>query len=146
MATLKDISEVTGVSIKTVSRALNDHPDISKETKEKILEVAKKLSYRPNILARSLRQKKAYAIGLVVSDITNEFFGEVALAIEEFFKKYDYSVLLSFSNGEHDQEIKSIESLINRQIDGIVLATIGTTRNYIKKIIDVADDQKITNR
>jgi len=134
MITLKDIAKEVGLSVKTVSRALNDYPDINKETKKRILEVANRLSYRPNIIAKSLRQKKAYAIGFVVSDIKNEFFGEVALAVEEFFKVYGYSVLLSFSNGEYDQEIKSIESLIKRQIDGIVLATIGTTKDYIKLI------------
>lgn len=133
--TLKDISKITGFSIKTVSRALNGHPDINEKTKEKITKIAEEYSYRPNILARSLRQKKAFAIGFIVPDIKNEFFGEVALAIEEKFKEYGYSILLGFSNGEQDLEIKSIELLISRQVDGIVLATIGTTGDYIKKVI-----------
>ncbi len=134
--TLKDISIKTGFSIKTVSRAINNHPDISEETKNKIIEVASKLSYRPNIIAKSLRQKKAFAIGYIIPDITNEFFGEVALAIESEFKKHGYSLLTGFTNSNPELEIEALKLLISRYVDGIILATVGTTGNFIKEIIE----------
>jgi len=133
---LKDIAEEIGVSIKTVSRALNDHPDISIETKEKIQRLADKYSYQPNLLAKSLRQKKSYVIGYVLPDITNEFWGDVALAIEKKFRLSGYSLLTSFTNSVPDQEIESLKLLISRQVDGIILATVGTTGEFVKKIIN----------
>ncbi|MBC7333563.1 MAG: LacI family DNA-binding transcriptional regulator [Actinobacteria bacterium] len=134
--TLRDIAIRTGFSVKTVSRALNNHPDISEETKNKILKVAEELSYRPNLIAKSLRQKKAFAIGYVIPDITNEFFGEVALAIESEFKKHNYSLLTSFTNSNPELEVEALKLLMSRQVDGIILATVGTTGNFIKEIVE----------
>lgn len=133
---LKDISDETGFSIKTVSRALNNHPDINKNTREKILKVAERFAYQPNLIAKSLRENKSYAIGYIVPDITNQFFGEVALAIESVFKKRGYSLLTSFTNVDKDKEIEALRILLSRQVDGIIVATIGTTGNYLKEIIE----------
>jgi len=133
---LKDIANETGFSVKTVSRALNNHPDINKDTKEKILEVAKKLDYQPNFFAKSLREKKAYAIGYIIPDITNQFFGEVALSIEKVFKKRNYSLLTSFTNGSANKEFEGLKFLISRQVDGIILATVGSTGDYLKEIVE----------
>jgi LacI family transcriptional regulator len=134
--TLQDIAKETGFSIKTVSRALNDHIDISAKTKEIILNVASKYSYQPNLVARSLRKRKALIIGYVIPDITNEFFGDVALAIEEEFKKKGYGILTSFTNSIPEQEIEALELLISRQVDGVILATVGTTGQFIQKMIE----------
>jgi LacI family transcriptional regulator len=134
--TLKDIAKETGYSIKTVSRALNDHIDISDKTKELILNVASKYSYQPNLLARSLRQRRAHIIGYVIPDITNEFFGDVALAIEDEFKKQGYCILTSFTDSIPEQEIESLKLLISRQVDGVILATVGTTGQFIQKMIE----------
>jgi len=79
IAKLKDIAIESGYSIKTVSRAINNHPDISIKTKQKILDIAKKYSYHPNMLARSLRTQKTYTIGYIIPDINNEFFARVGI-------------------------------------------------------------------
>jgi len=135
--TLKDIAKKSGVSVKTVSRALNNYPDINKETRKKILEVAEDYSYRPNLLARSLRQNKSYAIGYVISDTTNEFFWNVAFAIENKFKKHGYSMLTCFTNGISEIEIAALKLLVSRQVDGIILAATGGTDNFVREIIEV---------
>ena len=134
--TLKDIAIESGFSIKTVSRAINDYPDIKKETKEKILEIVMKNDYRPNILAKSLRDRKSYTVGYIISDTMNEFFWDVAYAIENEFKKHNCGILTCFSNNDPDIELEALKLLISRQVDGIILAAIGSNCEYIHKIIE----------
>lgn len=135
-ATLKDIAKESGVSIKTVSRALNDYPDINRKTKARILEIAKKRDYSPNLLAKSLRDNKSYTIGYIISDTMNEFFWDVAYAIESEFKKYKYGILTSFSNNNPSVELEALKLLISRQVDGIILASIGSNCEFIREIIE----------
>lgn len=132
---LKDIAEKTGFSIKTVSRALNDHPDVSEKTREIILSTAKKYSYYPNLLAKSLRTQTAYAIGYIVPDITNEFFGKVGETIEKIFKNHGYSLLISFTEESKENEIDALRLLLAKRVDGIVLATVGNTGDFLRKVM-----------
>ena len=83
MATMKDIAEKANVSITTVSRVINNKPDVSEETKEKINNIIKELGYQPNNIARSLVLQKSHTIGLLIPDISNPFFPEVAKGIED---------------------------------------------------------------
>ena len=133
---LKDIAKESGYSIKTVSRALNDHPDISAETKEKILKIADKYSYHPNLLAKGLRTRKTYTIGYIIPDINNEFFAKVGIVIENEFRKYGYNILISFTRGESKCEIESLKLILSKRVDGVILATVGETEKYIEKILD----------
>jgi LacI family transcriptional regulator len=132
---LKDIAAKTGFSIKTVSRALNDHPDVKKETRARILTVAKKYSYYPNLVAKSLRTRQAFTIGYVVPDITNEFYGKVGIAIEREAKKHRYGLLVSFTEESSENEIDSLKLLLAKRVDGIILATVGTTGEFIREIL-----------
>ena len=132
---LKDISQIAGVSIKTVSRALNNYPDISASTKERILEIAKRVHYIPNNAAKSLRENRSFSVGLILPDITNVFFGEVGMAAHNYLKKAGYSTLISFSEGKHQIEIEALDILLSKQVDGIILATVGSTGERIKEIL-----------
>jgi len=132
---LKDIAKKTGFSIKTVSRAINNHPDVNEKTREKILSVARECSYYPNLVAKSLRTKKAFTIGYIVPDITSEFFGKVGIVIEKEFRKHGYSLLVSFTGEFEENEINSLKLLLANRVDGIVLATVGTTGDFLKEVI-----------
>ncbi len=132
---LRDIAEKTGFSIKTVSRALNDHQDVSESTRQKILSIAEKYSYYPNQIAKSLRTKKAFTIGYIVPDITNEFYGKVGIVIEREFRKRGYSLLISFTEESAKNEINSLKLLLAKRVDGIVLATVGSTGRFLKEVI-----------
>jgi LacI family transcriptional regulator len=132
---LRDIAEKTGFSIKTVSRALNNHPDVNEGTRQKILSVAKKYIYYPNLVAKSLRTRKAFTIGYIVPDITNEFYGKVGIVIEREFRKQGYSLLISFTEESAENEINSLKLLLAKRVDGIVLATVGTTGRFLKEVI-----------
>ncbi|WP_158737033.1 LacI family DNA-binding transcriptional regulator [Alteribacillus sp. YIM 98480] len=121
MKTIKDIAKELGVSVSTVSRALNDNPDIKKETKEKILEGIKRLNYTPNANARSLIQKKSKMVGLMLSDITDPFFSEIALGIEEVLSAEGYQVIYGNTLLNPDKEKEVLSSLLQRKIDGLII-------------------------
>jgi len=139
VTTLKDIAEETGFSIKTVSRAIHNHPDIKLETKEIIMEVVRKRGFTPNWAAQSLRNQKTNTIGYIIPNITNGFFSEIGIAIDAFFRKKGYSALICFTSDSRENEIESIRSLLAKNIDGIILAPIGNKGDYIDRIQNLAD-------
>lgn len=120
--TIKDIADTAHVSITTVSRVLNDKPDVNPETRKKILEVIEELGYRPSGVARGLALKKTNVIGFLARDITNPNFPELARGIVDRAKQHEYSVM--FFDTEHDihMEKEAIRILKNKQVDGIILS------------------------
>ena len=89
--------------------------------------------YSPNWAAQSLRSQKTHTIGYIVPNITNGFFGEVGLAIDTFFRKYRYNTLICFTSNDHEIEIDSLNSLINKNVDGIIFAPIGYAGDYFSQ-------------
>jgi LacI family transcriptional regulator len=126
---IKKIQELTGFSYSTISRVLNGKAKefrISDETRQSILQAASDLNHRPNILARSLRLKKTHTIGLIVSDIQNPFFGELAWRIEKLLREHGYSTILCNSNEILENEEFYLKVLVDRQVDGIIISPIHT--------------------
>ncbi len=121
--TLKDIAEKVGVTESTVSRVLNGIPKASKETRKEIFQVAAELGYKPNQIARSLVTKKTHTIGLIISDLSNTYFARVASGIENIASKYDYSLIISTTGGQEKEELKYINLLKEKQVDGILFAS-----------------------
>jgi len=136
---LEDIAKETGFSIKTVSRAIHNHPDIKRETKEIIMEVVRKRGFTPNWAAQSLRNQKTNTIGYIIPNITNGFFGEIGIAIDSFFRARGYSTLICFTSDSRENEIESIRSLLAKNIGGIILAPIGNEGEYIDQIPNLDD-------
>ncbi|MDD5658850.1 MAG: LacI family DNA-binding transcriptional regulator [Actinomycetota bacterium] len=134
--TLNDVSKSAGVSIKTVSRVINDSKYVKKETKKKVLEVIKKLNYKPDYFARNLKKKRSNVIGYIIPDFTNQFFGMVFNGIEREFRKAGYNILVSNSDGEEKLEEKSIDVLISNRVEGIIFASTGLSGEYVKKQIE----------
>ncbi len=123
-ATIKDIAREANVSYATVSRAYNNKYGVRRETRERILEVAKRLNYSPNGIARGLVNKRTKSIGLLIPDITNPYFPEVARGIEEGAKEQGYSVFLCNTNWEQDRQAQYIELLAEKRVDGLVIAPV----------------------
>ena len=94
VVSIKELAEMSEVSIATVSRVINKKGGYSKETEEKILKLAESKSYQQNVNARSLRTKKSQTIGVIVPDISNEFFAKIIQAVEKQAIKYNYSVFV----------------------------------------------------
>ena len=134
--TMKDVAEAVGVSVNTVSRALNDKPDINEETKRKILEVAEELEYHPNRLARGLRRQKSGVIGVVVADIANPYFSTLVKGLEEAATEKDYSIILQDTDENYENEVGAIDTMIEERVDGVILAPVQTETGTIKKLQD----------
>lgn len=117
---IKKIAKLAGVSSATVSRVLNNTGRFSEETRRRVLEVVEKFDYRTNIVARSLRTNKSQSIGVVVPDITNEFFSHIILAIENYCFPQDYSVLICNTNESEEKESLYLRSLLSKGVDGVI--------------------------
>lgn len=118
---LKDLAEGLGVSITTVSKALNDHPDISPRRKKEILEYAKKVNYVPNQLAKNFRQQKTKIIGIIVSDNSNPFYARVIRGIEETLSVHGYHCLVMNSHEDVEKELQMIKELRSLNVAGVLL-------------------------
>jgi LacI family transcriptional regulator len=122
--TIKDIAMEAKVSISTVSFVLNDKGEkmnISKAVIKKVQEVAEKLQYRPNMIASSLRTGKTRSIGLIVEDISNQFFSDLARVIEDEAKKLGYRVFYCSTGNDDDRSDELIQSLLQANVDGFII-------------------------
>lgn len=126
---MADLAHELGVSTATVSRALKDYPDISPETKERVLHLAKAWNYRPNSLAASLRKQESHTLGVLVPQIVNHFFSSVIKGIVDKAYECGYRVILCQSDESIEKEAANADALLDSQVDG-VLASVGheTTR------------------
>ena len=119
---MKDIARDLGVSLMTVSKALRSHSDISEETKRRVLKRAKELKYRPNWIARSLVTRRTYMVGLIIPDLMHSFFAEVAKGIARKFEPLGYQIVISNSEENPEAELREIQVLLDRSVDGIIIA------------------------
>jgi LacI family transcriptional regulator len=128
--TLKDIAAQAGVHLSTVSRVLNHKRPlqrISERTRLKIIEIANELNYQPNEMARSLRLKRTFTIGLILPDISNSFFSRMARSIEIEAEKNGYTVIICNSAEVPEKEHQLIELLIQKCIDGLIITPVQQT-------------------
>ncbi len=121
-ATLKQIAKELGVSVSTVSKALNDSPEISEPTKIKIQEYAKLKNYKPNSIGLNLKNRSTRTIGVIIPNILNSFFAKVFTGIEKVADEKGYKVITCISNESLEKEINMLEMLSNGTIDGFILS------------------------
>ncbi len=120
--TIKDIAREAGVSVTTVSRVINNKPDVSDKTKEKVLKIIDEFNYNPNSVARGLVMQKTHTIGLIIPDISNPFFPDIAKAIEDKAQKLGYSVILFNTDNHLEREKKGVDLFKSKQVDGLVVS------------------------
>jgi LacI family transcriptional regulator, galactose operon repressor len=135
--TLEDIARALNVSKMTVSRAINNHPEISRATRERILATARKMNYRPNQFARALTTNQSYLIGIVVPDLMHSYFAEICRGVETHARPVGYQNLICSTEEEPRKEQDEIEALLSRT-DGLIVASamtgseIGFYRDLLK--------------
>ncbi len=135
-ATLSDIAKETNTSVSTVSRVLSGGPvskRISKETRERVHEAAKRLGYRPNLLARSLRTRRSNTIALLVSDIANPWYGQLASLIEKGMREHGYSMFMCNSGENPETEAEYLNLLPQKGIDGLILVPLLKSKKVLEK-------------
>ena len=120
-ASIYDVARESGVSVFTVSAVVNNKSHVGKSLREKVEAAIRKLNYRPNLVARSLAKQKTHTIGMIVPDIGNPFFPIVVRGAEDAAQKHGYNLLLCNSDDSLDKEEKSIELLLSKRVDGILL-------------------------
>ena len=122
--TIKDVAERAGVSYGTVSRALSDHPEISEATKRRIRDLCEEMGYVPNMAARGLVKQSTQVIGLIVPDVSNPFFSEIALEIEMTARAKGYHILVCNTTRSTEWEYEAAEQLLRQQIDGLIISPV----------------------
>lgn len=138
--TLADIAREVGVSKMTVSRAINNNPLISADTRERVLEVAHRMNYQPNQHARALATNRSYLIGVIVPDLMNLYFAEVMRAIESIARPAGFQLLICSSDEDTTRELDEVETLLQRT-DGLIISSVfppTETKAYRKMIKDGA--------
>jgi LacI family transcriptional regulator len=130
-ATIKDIAKAANVSTNTVSRALNNKPDVSPKTREKVLEIARKLNYSPNYLAKSLISGQTKTVGVIVTDNTNPFYARIIKGIEDTARGRGYVMILCNSNENIDDELEAIQVLQEKRVDGILMTPVQRDMQYL---------------
>ncbi len=138
-STLKDIAEKTGVSVSTVSRVLHDNSKrykISDDTTARVKLVAKDLGYRVNALARGLRQQKTSEIGVIIPDISNPFFSDIVKSLANELRKKGYNFILYDSDEDINIESAGVKSLLEKRVDGLIIASVGQDFLHIQKVRD----------
>jgi len=136
-ATIKDIALKCGVSEGTVDRALNGREGIKKETKEKILQMAKEMGYRPNHLASCLARGSSKTIGVVCAGLNNPFFASFVESIERMAYENGYYLNLILTHGSREKEMEGINYLASRQVDGLIIIPLGLGEEYERQLLNL---------
>lgn len=137
--TLKQIAEELGLSVMTVSRAINNKMNVDEKTRERVLEKARSMGYTPNHVAKSLVSSKTYTIGVVIPEISHSFFPEVVRGIEEVTYNTNYQLILTHSAEKFDREMDALKTLRSKRVDGILISTAQSVTDYefYKEIIEL---------
>lgn len=121
--TIYDVAKEAGVSIATVSNAINGKGKISKQRREQIFRIMERLQYQPSVIASALTGKKTFTLGLLIPDISNPFFAEIARAIEDQAHQQGYSVIICSTDNNDERVERYITLLEQKSVDGIIIGT-----------------------
>ncbi len=139
--TLRDVAGKAGVSVKTVSRVINNQGEISDSTRLHVLGVINELGYKPNTLARSLVSGKSSTVALIIPQITDPFFPEVMLGVEAVARAHGYNVFLCNTDDDPQQELKYVDILAGKRVDGIILCG---SRLNAQQLSEVARQHRVS--
>ncbi|HEY8702133.1 MAG TPA: LacI family DNA-binding transcriptional regulator [Arthrobacter sp.] len=123
--TMRDVAQMAGVSIKTVSNVINDHPNIKPETRGRVLSAIEDLGYQPNLSARGLRSGRTGVISLIIPDLKNAYFAELADAVMTAASKRGQAVIIEQSGGDREHELQILHGPRMRMVDGILYSVLG---------------------
>ncbi len=127
---LKNLAKELGVSISTVSKSLKDSHEISTETKERIVEYAKKMGYSPNPYAGFLRNHKSKTIALIAPELNNNYFIQAISGAESIAQEKDYHLLIYCTNDDFQKEASILKDLTNGRVDGVLISLTSNTVSY----------------
>jgi LacI family transcriptional regulator len=134
--TLRMVAEKAGVSVCTVSRAINNKPDINKETKKRVLKISQELGYVRNATAVALRTNRTWTIGVVIEDNRNPFYAEVLNGMEEAVRGKNYHIILTNTQRDYNKEEEAINLLLAKRVDGLLIDPVQDRDNDINSLVE----------
>ena len=136
--TIKDIARELKISVSTVSRALQNHPDISERTKEQVRDCARRLNYKPNLMASNLRTSKNTTIGVVIPELNHHFFSSILDGIEQTANEAGYNILICQTGEDVQKEIRSVQTLIGSRVAGMLVGVSKQTAqlHHLQEVLD----------
>lgn len=134
--TIYDIARIAGVSTATVSKVFNKTGNISEKTRRRIMEICEELDYQPNVLASALTGKNTYSLGLLIPDMVNPFFAELARNVEDRAQELGFNLIICNTDNDMTKEVKYIQLLRQKSVDGIIVATGVRNDEILKELID----------
>lgn len=136
--TIKDLARELKISTSTISRALGDKWDVNPETRKAVMELAEKWNYKPNPISLSLKQSQSMFIGVIVPEFVNSFFSEVIMGIQSVLNPEGYHVLIMQSNESHENELRNMQALEAKMVDGFLISVTQESENssYFSDLIE----------
>jgi LacI family transcriptional regulator len=134
MPTIYEVSELAGVSLATVSRVINNSGKVSSKTRIKVELAMKELGYRPNFMAQSLASHRSNSVGILVPELHGPFFGEMLSSIEDELRLAGKHVIITAGHSDEEREKKSIDFLVSRQCDALILHVFAVSDDYLAKL------------
>lgn len=132
-ATVADVARLAGVSIKTASRALNNSPSVKSSTRSRVMQASTALRFRPNAMARELRQgRPATAVAFVIGDLTNPFYSQVAMGVSAATAERGFTLVMAASGDEESRERPTVDSMLERRVSALLLVPIADDHSYLE--------------
>lgn len=144
--TIADVAREAGVSMMTVSRAINNKGRISEDTRENILKIAKEMGYQPSGLARALATNRSCTLGLIVPDVANPFFSQIARGVEDAAYASGFNVFLVNTDEDIEREEIALDSLLEKQVDGAILASSRLPQAHLTEYVRKFNEIVLINR
>lgn len=135
MATIKDVAREAKVSVATVSRTLNGVDRVSPGVHERVVAAAESLSYRPNAVARSLRARNTRTLGLVIPNIRNPFFTQMARAVEDAARERGYSLIFGNTDESPEKEADYLDVLLEKRVDGLIVSPARAASSHLEEVV-----------
>ncbi|PWU70240.1 catabolite control protein A [Gracilibacillus dipsosauri] len=132
--TIYDVAREANVSMATVSRVVNGNPNVKPATRKKVLNTIERLGYRPNAVARGLASKKTTTVGVIIPDISSIFFSELARGIDDIATMYKYNIILSNSDQNKDKELRLINTMFEKQVDGLIYMGATISEEHVQQL------------
>ena len=146
MATIYEVSKLAGVSLATVSRVVNKNLNVSDKTRQKVLKAMEQLSYKPNLVAKSLASNKTDCVGVLVSEFYGSFNGGIMSGVESVLRKADKHIIVTAGHNEEQREKDDIEFLISRNCDALILHVEAVSDEYLINLCQGKTPIVILNR
>ncbi len=133
--TIKDIAKVANVSHPTVSMALNNRPGVGEKKRQEIVHIAKQLGYQPNLVAKALVSNRSYTLGLIINNISDQFYTDLAKGVEKAADESGYNIILCTTNDSLNSQKKYLDILQSRGVDGIIISTVSARDPHINFLV-----------